>query len=68
MTAIEIKDAAELIAHIARDEVLQAMKTLVTVRAIDPARMQELTAIICSLQRAYDQLTVSFDLERGRQR
>ncbi|SKS09841.1 Uncharacterised protein [Mycobacteroides abscessus subsp. massiliense] len=67
MTAIETKEAAELVAHIARDEVLQAMKTLVTVRTIDLARAQELTAITCSLQRAYDQLTVGFDLLKGRE-
>lgn len=67
MTAIETKEAAELVAHIVRDEVLQAMKTLVTVRAIAPERTQDIVAITCSLQRVYDQLTVSFDLlERRR--
>lgn len=68
MTAIETKEAAELVASIARDEVLQAMKTLVTVRAIEPERAQGIAAITCSLQRAYDQLTVVFDLHRNGQR
>ncbi|MFA4080517.1 hypothetical protein ONA92_02225 [Mycobacteroides salmoniphilum] len=66
MTAIETNEAAELVARIIRDEVLQAMKTLVTVRTIAPERTPELVAITCSLQRAYDQLTVSFDLLEGR--
>ncbi|RIT32709.1 hypothetical protein D2E76_23140 [Mycobacteroides abscessus] len=68
MTGIETKEAAELVASIVRDVVLQAMKTLVTVRAIEPSRTQDIVAITRSLQRAYDQLTVSFDLLEGRQR
>ena len=68
MTTIDSKEAAELVAKIARDQVLEVMKTLVTVRVIDTDRTPDTAAITCSLQRAYDQLTVAFDLEVGRNR
>lgn len=68
MTAIETKEAASMVAHIARSQVLEAMKSLVTVHGIEPECKQDTDAITCSLRRAYDQLTTAFDLSRNGQR
>ncbi|AMU71465.1 hypothetical protein PP298_08135 [Mycobacteroides abscessus] len=63
MTAIEVKEAAQLLAKVAQDQVKEAMKTLVNVRVIHPCSEQDVMAITRTLQRAYDQLAVGFDLE-----
>ncbi|MEU9806255.1 hypothetical protein [Mycobacterium sp. NPDC050853] len=65
MTAIETKEVASLVAKIVRAQVLEAMKTLVTVRVIEPDHEQDAAAITQTLQRAYDQLTAEFDLSVG---